>query len=408
MAGSFESMWEALLPIGRDPVTGGYRRYVWSDAERRCREWFAGEATRRGLDLTTDRNGNLWAWWGDPDRDGPGVVTGSHLDSVPDGGAYDGPLGVLSAFAAYDQLRARGLRPARPLGIVAFADEEGARFGVACAGSRLLTGALAPDRARALTDVDGRTYAEVLREAGQDPERIGKDDETLKRIGGFVELHVEQGRALADPDFDGAGPLAIGRAIWPHGRWRFEFVGRADHAGSTRMEDRQDPMLTYAMTALAANKRARLLGRARATFGRVQVDPNSTNGIPSRVQAWMDARAETPRHLDTLLDELVQQATARAGRDHTSVELHQESRTDAVAFDTALADRIAGPLGDPPRLDTAAGHDAGILATAGIPTAMLYVRNPTGVSHSPEEYAELADCLTGVDALSTVLAELLA
>jgi beta-ureidopropionase / N-carbamoyl-L-amino-acid hydrolase len=137
------------------------------------------------------------------------------------------------------------------------------------------------------------------------------------------------------------------------------------------------------------------------------VEPNSTNGIPSRVRGWLDARAQTPELLAQLLDELEQQAVARAGRDRTTLEVRQESRTDPVAFDTALADRIAGALGDPPRLDTAAGHDAGILATAGIPTAMLYVRNPTGVSHSPEEYAEPADCLAGVDALGTVLAELL-
>ncbi len=133
--------------IGRHPGTGGYRRFAWTREDADLREWFAGEAAARGLDVVDDRAGNLWAWWGDPDRaladgTGPGVVLGSHLDSVPDGGAFDGPLGVVSALAAVDALRHRGFTPARPLGVALFGDEEGARFGVACAGSRLLTGAL--------------------------------------------------------------------------------------------------------------------------------------------------------------------------------------------------------------------------------------------------------------------------
>src|SRR5580765_4258962 len=156
---SMDGMWADLLPVGRDGTSGGYRRYAWTPSDLACREWFAGEAARRGLDLVVDRNGNQWAWWGDPDADGPGVVTGSHLDSVPDGGAYDGPLGIVSAFAAIDVLRARGWSPAKPVGVAAFTDEEGARFGIACTGSRLLTGVLDPDRARSLTDSDGNTLA---------------------------------------------------------------------------------------------------------------------------------------------------------------------------------------------------------------------------------------------------------
>jgi N-carbamoyl-L-amino-acid hydrolase len=132
----FDRLWADLPPVGRDPRTGGYRRFAWTREGRVLREWFAGEASARGLDVVCDRAGNQWAWWGDPDAC-PGVVTGSHLDSVPDGGAFDGPLGVISAFAAIDELRAEGFAPARPVGVVNFGDEEGARFGVACAGSRL-------------------------------------------------------------------------------------------------------------------------------------------------------------------------------------------------------------------------------------------------------------------------------
>src|SRR6185312_5389503 len=160
--------------------------------------------------------------------------------------------------------------------VVNFTDEEGARFGVACIGSKLLTGALDPDRAWALADQEGTTVAEAMRAAGADPEALGRDDEALARIGTFVELHVEQGRWLVDH----GAPVGVASAIWPHGRWRFGFRGEANHAGTTRLVDRHDPMLPFARTVLAARAAADDAG-AVATIGRVRVLPNGTNAIPS-------------------------------------------------------------------------------------------------------------------------------
>ncbi len=390
---SFGSMWADLEPVGRHPSTGGYRRFAWTAADATLREWFRGEAERRGLDVETDRAGNLWAWSGNPDADGPGLVVGSHLDSVPDGGAFDGPLGVVSAFAALDELRARGFAPGRPLGIACFADEEGARFGVACAGSRLLTGVLDPDRARALTDDDGITMAEAMAAAGHDAAVLGRDDETLRRVGTFLELHVEQGRALVDGD----EAVGVGSSIWPHGRWRLDLRGRADHAGTTRLEDRKDPMLALAATVLearAAAERHRML----ATVGKVRVRPNGVNAIPSEVTAWLDARGP--------LDDDVRAVVAEVAR-AAGAEAVEESWTPTTPFHGGLRDRLATLLGSDgsstPILATGAGHDAGILSAAGVETAMLFVRNPTGISHSPAEHAEPADCLAGVDALARAI-----
>ena len=156
---SFAGLWESLLPVGRDPATGGYNRFSWTPADAACRAWFGRAAGERGLRAEVDGNGNLWAWWEPPAGSGRAVVTGSHLDSVPNGGAFDGPLGVVSGFAAIDLLRAEGRVPARPVGIAAFSEEEGGRFGVACLGSRLLTGAISPAVARELTDASGVTLA---------------------------------------------------------------------------------------------------------------------------------------------------------------------------------------------------------------------------------------------------------
>ncbi|GAB4065568.1 allantoate amidohydrolase [Angustibacter speluncae] len=393
---TFQAMWAELASIGRDGRTGGYRRFAWTSVDGELREWFTGHAAARGLDVTTDRAGNLWAWTGDPDaavaRGERPLVLGSHLDSVPAGGAFDGPLGVVSAFAALDLLREQGLHPGRPVGVACFGDEEGARFGVACAGSRILTGAMAPDRARTLRDADGTPMGAAMTAAGLDVTHLGRDDETLRRVGTFVELHVEQGRALADL----GAPVGVASSIWPHGRWRLDLHGRADHAGTTRLPDRDDPMLRLASAITTAREAAERHGTV-ATVGKVLVDPNGVNAIPALVSAWLDARGDDPDAVRRVVDEVASSA---------GVEAREESWTDATDFDVDLRDRVAGALGGVPVLPTGAGHDAGILSAADVPTAMLFVRNPTGISHSPEEHAEEADCLAGVEALAQVVLEL--
>ena len=392
MPDDFERMWADLAPVGRSATSGGYFRQPYTTPERELVSWFAEQARERGLRLEDDASGNVAAWW--DAGASPGVLTGSHLDSVLDGGAYDGPLGVVSALAAVDLLRAQGFVPSRPIGVSVFVEEEGSRFGLACLGSRLATGVLPWEQARLLRDRDGVALEEVVEGGGPG---------LLSDVGTFVELHVEQGRDLVDR----GAAVGVASEIWPHGRYRFEFTGEANHAGTTRMEDRADPMLAYAMTALAANKQARLADQ-RATFGRVEVAPNGTNAVPSRVVGWLDARCSSDDALSTLVDTVVRQATERAERDGTSVEVTPESVSGAVVFDPDLAARIAADHegGDWPVIPTAAGHDAGLLSAAGIPTAMLFVRNPTGVSHSPAETASMPDCLAGVHALAETLERL--
>ena len=393
-------MWRDLEPLGRSAATGGYFRQPFGSAERECMAWYVEECARRDLSLEYDDFGNAIAWWRPEGSAGKGVVTGSHLDSVLDGGAFDGPLGVVSALAAYDLLRDRGFTPSRPVGFGVFVEEEGSRFGLACLGSRLATGTTTLEAARELRDRDGVALLDAMAASGLEPSP-GRSP-LLTNMGSFVELHVEQGCDLVMRD----RAVGVASAIWPHGRYRFEFTGEANHAGTTRMDDRHDPMLTYAMTALAANKQARLGDGPRATFGRLQVEPNGTNAVPSKVTAWLDARCATETELDELIATITRLGEDRAGRDGTSLTVTSESVSPAVDFDMTLAGRLSRRLGDAPIIPTQAGHDAGILSAAGIPTAMLFVRNPTGVSHSPTEFAETADCLEGVTALADVLEEL--
>ncbi|TFC88283.1 allantoate amidohydrolase [Cryobacterium sp. TMT4-31] len=389
---------DEIADTGRDRRAAGYSRHLWEPAEHELRAWFTERAERLGLAVETDRNGNTWAWWGEPGADA--VVVGSHLDSVPGGGAYDGPLGVVSALDAVARLQAAGFVPSRPCAVLVFAEEEGSRFGVACLGSRLLSGAIDADTARALTDRAGITLAEAAKTAGLNPAHLGRDQAALDRIGIFLELHVEQGRRLIDL----GEPVAVASSILAHGRWRLSFTGQGNHAGATPMTGRRDPMVAAAHAIVAVQQAALANPGARATVGRIEAIPGGTNVIPSVVTAWLDARADT----DDQARAVVADITARLQAPHSgcAATVVEESWTGTVTFDPELAARLALALGGVPALATGAGHDAGVLA-ARLPTAMLFVRNPTGISHSPEEFATLADCLAGVEALDTLLRELL-
>ncbi|MDJ0396453.1 allantoate amidohydrolase [Rhodococcus sp. G-MC3] len=393
-----------ISTVGADLARGGYSRPVYSAADMQLREWFVAEARRRSLDVETDRNGIIWAWWnptGLPLRDA--VATGSHLDSVPGGGPYDGPLGVATALIAIDILRDRGFVPTRPIVLAVFPEEEGSRYGLACLGSQLLTGDIDPDRVRALSDADGRTYAEIAAAHGHDTRHLGADPERLASIGVFVELHVEQGRGLIDL----GQPVAIGSSIIGHGRWRLSFTGQGNHAGTTLMTDRHDPMIAAARTVLDVRKVGAAQPDARATVGKLDPIPGGTNVIASRVDVWLDVRHDSDAVVAGLVAEIEHAARRSSADEGCAVTLTEASISPTVSFDPLLRDRLVGVLPNAPILATGAGHDAGVLA-AHLPTAMLFVRNPTGISHAPEEYVEDSDAEAGAIALADVLRDLAA
>ena len=403
-----------IADVGRDPVRGGYSRHVFEPAELELRAWFTGRAAALGLEVEPDRNGNIWAYWGER---GPGTVgTGSHLDSVPGGGALDGPLGVASALAAVARLKARGFAPARPVAVIAFAEEEGSRFGIACLGSKLMTGAVDPGLIASRADAAGVTFGQAAAAAGVDPAGLGRDDARLAALSCLVELHVEQGRALADLD----APVAVASAILAHGRWRLTFTGEGNHAGATPMAGRRDPVVAASAAVLAARDIAASRDdpaggvNARATVGRLVPVPGGANVIASRVDAWLDVRGDTDAAARELVTEIGAAVRLAAAGHGCRVEVTEESYLPEVTFDAGLRGRLGtvlaaaqapGGPGGAPVLATGAGHDAGVLA-AELPTAMLFVRNPTGVSHAPAETASDDDCRAGAEALAAVLAEL--
>lgn len=382
-------LFERARPIGHH-VDGGWTRLGFSPEESALGDLVIEEAARIGFDTSRDRAQNLWAWLGEPGPDA--LILGSHLDSVPRGGELDGPLGVFTALAAVDALRRRGWRPSRPLAIVAFREEEGGRFGRACLGSRLLVGELTPEDLAALRDVDGRTWSDALGELGLDPSSVGPDVERLDAMGTYLELHIEQGRQLAPL----GAPVGVATQIWPHARVRATLPGEANHAGTTPLDERRDPVVTLAHLILAAREHAALRG-ALATIGRIDVDPNAPNAVAASVKAWIDVRAPRASILDQLIDDLARRVVKLGGT------FDLRSMTPATLFDHALANELSDLLGEAPQIATGAGHDAGVLADHGVRAGMLFVRNPTGVSHAPAEQATPADLAAGQSALERAI-----
>jgi len=400
----FEESFGSLAAIGRNEVSGGWTRFAWTPEDAEARVWFIRTARAAGAKVEADRDGNLWALAGPAGAADRLVATGSHLDTVRNGGAFDGALGVVSGLLALRRIVASGIALKRGIAVIAFVDEEGGRFGTPTLGSELLCGEREPADVLDRADPRGVTMREAMDAAGVNTGNLGGDEARLARLDAYVELHVEQGRGLADL----GSPLAVGTGVWPHGRWRFDAVGEANHAGTTRLADRRDPMLVLADAVAEARRLAGGL-QAVATVGRVEVAPNVTNAVPERAAFWVDVRAPDEATLERLVAELGRAARLSAARNGVQVEVACESRSAGTSFDGPLLRRLGDAVeavgATPCRLPTAAGHDAAVLARH-LPAAMLFVRNPTGTSHSPAEHASTEDCVVGVRALAAALQDL--
>ncbi len=414
-----------LCGIGSDG-RGGYTRLAWTREDARLRLWFATMALDRGMTVTVDAAGNQWAWRGVPTPDNPGVAAGSHLDSVVHGGAFDGPLGVISAFLAVDELAARHGADGVPVGVANFSNEEGSRFHAACFGSRVLTGVIKPDDALAREE-DGSTLAEtfasfdaILREemADQLPSRkaalfagahaprtetYGTDEALLRSIASVLELHVDLGVHVDRAHV----PVAVQAGIWPHGRWHVAIDGQSNHAGTTPFDFRRDALVAFSKVCLKVEETARELGML-ATIGRVAVKPNGINVIASHVDTYIDARAETDEVLNEFVKRMGTYVRHASTQGPCRVKLNRMTRTPDSHFDAHVCGTICEAASDeldvPVRpFSMGAGHDAGILSDWGVPAGMIIVRNDTGVAHSRFEHATLADCADGVLALAASL-----
>ena len=372
-----------------------------SAEEQRARDLVGGWLRARGATVRRDAAANLYGRFGD-DRS-PAILVGSHIDSVPEGGRFDGALGVLCAVEAVDALLDDGVKFKRPVEIVGWCDEEGARFGIGLFGSSAAFGRL-PGGAAQRADKDGVTIAAALRaidEAG-DPTKAKRDTAGL---AAYLELHIEQGPRLAERGI----PLGVVSDIVGLMHGRVTVHGRQDHAGATVMTAREDALAAASEMVLAVEAAARALPDAVGTVGEITVRPGAKNVVPGECVFSLDLRARSEATVEQLGRD-VRAAIRRIG-DARGVRSSIDvlSRVPAVPLDPPLRDlflRSAKQVGvDAPELFSGAGHDAENSQLAGVPTGMLFVRS-TGGSHNPNELATLDDAVLGAQALALALKEL--
>jgi allantoate deiminase len=381
-----------LARIGGSSSGGVTRSGLGRDEQHAC-ELVASWMAEDGLEVSWDAAGNLFGRRRGSDPDAPEVWSGSHLDSVPEGGRFDGSLGVLVALEAARRLAPEPLPST--LAVCVFRDEEGCRFGRGTFGSRAVCGRLS-EADLDLTDADGTTVRAALSALGFMGLRAPRS--TLP--GSFVEVHVEQGPVLERADV----PLAAVTAITGMAGFDVRFHGESGHAGTLPMEGRRDAFLATAAFALALRDEALRLGNAVATVGDVRIIGGAANVVPGRVEVTVDVRAPT---LETLT--AIAGAAPRLAREAGfEVDIEQVTFEPPVPLSTLVQDALHEAADEEGAaildLGSGAGHDAGILAAAGVDAGMLFVRSRNGgVSHRPEELTDEADIATAAAVLTRTL-----
>lgn len=370
---------------------GGVQRLAWTAEDAACREWFGAQASAVGLGVERDPAGNLWArpegeppWWG----------IGSHLDSVRGGGRYDGPLGVACGFeiaAATEE----------PVAVLSFADEEGARFNTPTFGSKALAGRLDLPAVLNRADEHATQLGDAMRAFGVDPAGLSDAPPWTRRLRGFFEIHIDQSTGVA-----GAGvPVAIVSTLASRMRLEVELRGRADHAGTTPREERRDALAAAARLIVVADE----LGSAlTVTTARIHVEPNAATTIAALVRLWIDGRGGDPDALERWRADVERAAAELGERTGVAIGVRLASRSAGARFDADLRRRLAAAarreLGsEVPEHVCFAGHDAGVLSER-LPAAMVLVRNPTGVSHAPQEDVALEDAAAAARVVAAAIA----
>ena len=385
-----------LGAIGETP--DGMYRFMYDDAWQRARDTLLDWIRDAGLEARVDAVGNVF---GRLPGSGDGVLlTGSHVDTVPSGGRYDGALGVVGGLAALAALRHVGT-PATTLEVVSLCEEESSRYAANFFGTRAMLGLIAPDEPDRLRDRAGTTLAEAMRAAGLDPAAVATAER--RDLRAFLELHIEQGRVLADEGTD----IGLVEVI-PGIAWETVTVrGRQDHAGATPMDLRKDALQAAAQMAREITLAVEQEGRpAVVTTGRWTVEPGQPSIVPGLARFSVDLRHPDLAVRDRLLDQVHRICTEVAQRHGVEVDVVRDKDEEPATMDAGLLDVLrdsAEACGASwRRMPSGAGHDSQLMATR-VPTGMLFVPSVEGRSHTPAEYTSPEDCVRGASVLATAL-----
>jgi N-carbamoyl-L-amino-acid hydrolase len=393
---------DAIAACSECAVDVGHSRPTFSAAWARARDYVLGELRAAGCAVRVDAAGNLHARPAGLAWETPAFLSGSHLDSVPTGGKFDGVVGVACPL---EILRAaREANVAAPLELIVFAEEEGTTFNLGMLGSRAWTGSLSAEQLAALRNKEGRSYLEAGRGHGVEAARLAAERFSPAAYRGLIEVHVEQGLALWTSDV----PVALVTAINGRRQFAVTVTGQPNHAGSTKMAHRQDALaatseMIGALELLAHNLDKRL-DHTVITVGRITAEPNALNVIAGRVHFYIDLRARSDDMLAEADAALREDLAQIARRRKVAVAIEQTESLPAMPMDAGLCERLraAAKRLNMPLPDAASGalHDAAILAPL-LPTAMLFVASKDGISHNPAEFSRIED----IAAAARILAE---
>ena len=393
---SLEADLQDAARIGADG--GGVSRFAWTPELADANAWLVQRLEELGLEAEVDQAGNVLGRW--DEGEGTAVLVGSHLDTVPRGGRYDGALGVLAALEVARSLKRARATLRRPLWVVSFNDEEGGRFQTGMLGSRAFVGDLD------LEDWRARGVADAMAAAGFDFDRLA-EARGIDRVGAYLELHIEQGPVLEQEGIDIGIVTAISGLLGLHVR----LTGEANHAGTTPMASRRDALAGASRVVLALRDEARERRDMTANVGILSVAPGGFNVIPGRAEFTIDVRAGDPVSFDRA-ERFVRETLERvASEEQLELEVAETHRKQPTPLDPELQDVLedaaAAEGATVRRMPSGAGHDAMVLAKH-VPAAMLFVPSRAGISHSPDEYTTPEHCALGARVLARAVARIVA
>lgn len=387
--------------------SGGVTRPGYSFKEKQAKELVIGWMKNAGLTVSIDGAGNVFGKL-EGKSEKPSIVSGSHVDSVPNGGHFDGPLGVLAALEVVEAWREQGYTPAKPYEVVIFSDEEGSRFKAGLTGSRAYMGKIDIEELKGLRDEDGKPFEQVITEYGSSVAHYLDARNNPREIDTFVEVHIEQGKVLERED----RPVGIVSGIAGPAWLEVTFVGEAGHAGNTPMKGRRDPLVASASFIKAVKELPQQVSdTAVATVGKLNVYPNGVNVIAQEVQMIVDIRDIHQETRDQLVDLIFAEAEKIAAAADMEAKLVCNTKITPLPIQQNLQDKLAKALAkfeiEPTYIPSGAGHDAMILGGGGIPAAMLFVRSKDGISHNPKEWTSLNDCIEVVHVLKAFIEDVM-
>jgi allantoate deiminase len=395
-----DRLWRRISDLGEigKQEEGGVTRLSFTDEERAAKDKVVSYMEEAGLSVREDAAGNLFGRREGRAPEAPTVLIGSHVDSVYNGGNFDGPLGVLAGIEVLHAMEEKGIETGHPVEVVAFTDEEGARFSFGMIGSRALAGRLAPEDLAKHEDSDGVSIAGAMRAYGLDPEQIGEAARPEGSVKAYVELHIEQGRVLENEGLPAGVVTGIAGPVW----LRFSIEGETGHAGATPMSLRRDALAAAAEIMGLIEAEASGTGTSVGTVGQLDLEPGGINIIPGRVELSLDLRDIDEGVRDRVEGRILEGVQEICRRRGVALEIETLQRLAPAPCSELVRDAVAGACERvgirPHALPSGAGHD-GMQLTGLCPMGMIFVRSRNGVSHSPDEWSSPDDCAAGGDVL---------